>query len=293
MRSGFAAVVGRPNVGKSTLVNRMVGSKVAITSTRPQTTRNAIRGVITEPDHQLVLVDTPGLHKPRTELGSRLNALVERTLADVDVVVFVTDATAPIGPGDRLIADRLTEGAAGVVVAVNKIDLGDREEVIAQLVEAAEWPFPEIFPVSAVTGEGVPALVEELMGRLPDGPRYYPEGTFSDQPEEVVVAEIIREKFLDRLYEELPHSLLVQVADMATRDDGRVTINADVVVERESQRGIVIGKGGQMLKIAGTEARVELERLFGVPVNLDLRVVVERDWQRSPQLLDRLGFDGR
>jgi GTP-binding protein Era len=271
----------------------MVGSKVAITSTRPQTTRNAIRGVITEPDHQLVLVDTPGLHKPRTELGSRLNALVERTLADVDVVVFVTDATAPIGPGDRLIADRLTEGAAGVVVAVNKIDLGDREEVIAQLVEAAEWPFPEIFPVSAVTGEGVPALVEELMGRLPDGPRYYPEGTFSDQPEEVVVAEIIREKFLDRLYEELPHSLLVQVADMATRDDGRVTINADVVVERESQRGIVIGKGGQMLKIAGTEARVELERLFGVPVNLDLRVVVERDWQRSPQLLDRLGFDGR
>lgn len=293
MRSGFAAVVGRPNVGKSTLVNRMVGSKVAITSTRPQTTRNAIRGVITEPDHQLVLVDTPGLHKPRTELGSRLNALVERTLADVDVVVFVTDATAPIGPGDRLIADRLTEGAAGVVVAVNKIDLGDREEVIAQLVEAAEWPFPEIFPVSAVTGEGVPALVEELMGRLPGGPRYYPEGTFSDQPEEVVVAEIIREKFLDRLYEELPHSLLVQVADMATRDDGRVTINADVVVERESQRGIVIGKGGQMLKIAGTEARVELERLFGVPVNLDLRVVVERDWQRSPQLLDRLGFDGR
>ncbi|MGH8946969.1 MAG: GTPase Era [Acidimicrobiia bacterium] len=291
MRSGFAAVVGRPNVGKSTLVNRMVGSKVAITSTRPQTTRNAIRGVISGPGHQLVVVDTPGLHKPRTELGSRLNALVERTLGDVDVVVFVIDATAPIGSGDRLIADRLTQGGAEVVVAVNKTDLAGKAEVVTQLVEAAEWPFPELYPVSAATGEGVAGLVAELVGRLPEGPHYYPEGTLTDQPEQVVVAEIIREKFLDRVYEELPHSLVVQVTETETRDDGRMTIAADVVVERDSQKGIVIGKGGQMLKTAGTEARGELEMLFGVPVTLKLKVVVERDWQRRPQLLDRLGFD--
>lgn len=290
MRSGFAAIVGRPNVGKSTLVNRIVGSKVAITSTRPQTTRNAIRGVLSGPDYQLVVIDTPGLHKPRTELGSRLNALVERTLGDVEVVVFVIDATAPIGPGDRLIAERLTQGGAEVVVAVNKVDLAAKEEVVTQLVEAAEWPFPEIFPVSAATGEGVPGLVEALVSRLPEGPHYYPEDMVTDQPEPVVIAEIVREKFLDRLYEELPHSLIVQVSEMETREDGRVVVHADVVVERESQKGIVIGKGGQMLKTAGTEARLELESLFGAAVTLDLRVVVERDWQRRPRLLDRLGF---
>lgn len=292
MRSGFAAIVGRPNVGKSTLVNQLVGSKVAIISTRPQTTRNVIRGVVSGPDYQLVVVDTPGLHKPRTELGSRLNALVDRTLGDVDVVVFVIDATAPIGPGDRLVAERLVEGGADAVVAVNKIDLASKEEVMPQLVEAAEWPFPHVFPVSAATGEGLPALVEELVARLPEGPRYYPEGMTTDQPEPVVVAEIVREKFLDRLYEELPHSLLVRVTETSSGDDGRLMIHADVVVERDSQKGIVIGQGGQMLKRAGTEARAELETLFGVPVTLDLRVVVERDWQRRPRLLDRLGFEG-
>ena len=278
-------------MGKSTLVNRMVGSKVAITSMRPQTTRNAIRGVISGTDHQLVVVDTPGLHKPRTELGSRLNALVERTLGDVDVVVFVIDATAPIGPGDRLIAERLTQGGAEVVVAVNKTDLAGKPEVVTQLVEAAEWPFPEVYPVSAATGEGVAGLLAELVRRLPEGPRYYPEGTLTDQPEEVVIAEIIREKFLDRVYEELPHSLVVQITETVTGDDGRMRIAADVVVERDSQKGIVIGKGGQMLKTAGTEARGELETLFGVPVTLNLKVVVERDWQRRSRLLDRLGFD--
>lgn len=292
MRSGFAAIVGRPNVGKSTLVNQMVGSKVAITSTRPQTTRNVIRGVVSGPDHQLVVVDTPGLHKPRTELGSRLNALVDRTLSDVDMVVFVIDATAPIGPGDRLIADRLVESGAEAVVVVNKVDLASKEEVVTQLMEAAEWPFPHIFPVSAATGEGLPALVGELVARLPEGPRYYPEGMVTDQPEPLVVAEIVREKFLDRLYEELPHSLVVRVIEMTTREeDDRVMIDAEVVVERDSQKGIVIGKGGEMLKTAGTEARVELEGLLGAPVTINLQVVVERDWQHRPRLLDRLGFD--
>ena len=291
MKSGFAAIVGRPNVGKSTLVNQMVGTKVAITSIRPQTTRNVIRGVVSGPDYQLVVVDTPGLHKPRNELGSRLNSLVGRTLGEVDVVVFVIDATAPIGPGDRLVASRLVESGASSVVAVNKTDLASREEVVAQLVEAAEWPFPHVFPISAVTGEGVTALLEELVARLPEGPRYYPEGMVTDQPESVVVAEIVREKFLDRLREELPHSVVVRVTEMTTREDGRLVIEADVVVERESQMGIVIGKGGQMLKTAGTEARAELETIFGSRVTLDLRVVVEKDWQRRPRLLDRLGFE--
>lgn len=291
MRSGFVAVVGRPNVGKSTLVNRMVGSKVAITSTRPQTTRNVIRGVVTGSDYQLVLVDTPGLHKPRTELGARLNALVGRSLGESDSVVFVIDATASIGPGDRLVAERLVESGAHTLVAVNKIDQATKTQVVEQLVKAAEWPFPHVFPVSAATGQGVGALLDELVATLPEGPAFYPEGMVTDQPEELVVAEIVREKFLDRLREEVPHSLVVRVTEMSTGENGRVFVMADVVVERDSQLGIVIGKGGEMLKTAGTEARAELETILGAAVTLDLRAVVERDWQRRPQLLDRLGFD--
>lgn len=296
MRSGFVPVVGRPNVGKSTLVNRMVGSKVAITSSRPQTTRNAIRGVVTGPDegdprYQMVLVDTPGLHKPRTELGARLNSIVYGTLAEADAVLFLVDATSPIGPGDRLIADRLVEAGADTVVAVNKVDRANRKQTVEQLVAAAEWPFEEIYPVSAVTGEGVAELVDELVGRLPPGPRYYPEGMTTDQPENLVVSEIVREKFLERLRDELPHSLTVRVEDIEQPGDGTLHIDADVVVERQSQKGIVIGKGGALLKEAGTEARLELETLLGEKVNLRLQVVVEKDWQRSPQLLDRLGFE--
>lgn len=291
MRSGFCAVVGRPNVGKSTLVNRMVGSKVAITSSRPQTTRNVIRGVVTGEDYQLVLVDTPGLHKPKNELGTRLNNLVDGTLAEADVVLFLIDATAPVGAGDRMIADRLIESGAKVVVAVNKIDKARRARTVEQLLAAAEWPFPDVYPVSALEGEGVPELVAGLVTYLDEGPAYFPEGMVTDQPEEQLVAEIIREKFLDRLREELPHSLAVRVEDMEQRDDGIVDIAADLIVERKSQKGIVIGKGGVMLRDAGTEAREELEKLLGEKVNLQLRVVVEKDWQRRPQLLDRLGFD--
>jgi len=290
VKSGFVAVVGRPNVGKSTLVNQMVGTKVSITSTRPQTTRNAIRGVVHGPDHQIVLVDTPGLHRPRTELGSRLNSLVYGTLADADVVLFLIDATAPIGPGDRLIAERLIESKADVLVAVNKVDAASRVETVEQLVEAAEWPFEHYFPISARTGEGVVEMVSEIVARLPDGPRYYPEGMTTDLPEALVVAEIVREKFLDRLSDELPHALVVRVEEINQRGDGLIDVVADVIVERGSQKGIVIGKGGALLGAAGTEARQELESLFGERVNLSLRVTVEKDWQRTPQLLDRLGF---
>ncbi|HEX6300543.1 MAG TPA: GTPase Era [Acidimicrobiia bacterium] len=291
MKSGFVAVVGRPNVGKSTLVNQMVGTKVAITSSRPQTTRNAIRGVVTGNDFQIVLVDTPGLHKPRTELGNRLNSLVYGTLADSDNVVFVIDATMPIGPGDRLIAERLIESGADVVVAVNKIDAAGRAATVAQLVEAAEWPFEHYFPISARTGEGVPELVREVASRLPEGPQYYPNDMVTDQPESLVISEIIREKFLDRLRDELPHALTVRVEDIEQREDGLIDVSADLIVERKSQKGIVIGQGGSLLRMAGTEARKELETLLGERVNLNLHVTVERDWQRTPQLLDRLGFE--
>jgi len=296
MRSGFVAVVGRPNVGKSTLVNQMVGQKVSITSSRPQTTRNAIRGVVTGPDiagpeYQIVLVDTPGLHKPKNELGNRLNSLVYGTLAEADVVLFLIDATAPIGPGDKLIAERLITSEADVVLGVNKVDKASRHETIEQLMKASGWTFEELYPISALNGDGVAELVDELASRLPEGPRYYPEGMVTDQPEGMVIAEIIREKFLDRLHEELPHSLVVRIEDIEQRRNGLIDVSADVVVERKSQKGIVIGKGGSLLQIAGTEARKELEAILGSKVNLNLHVVVEKDWQRRPQLLDRLGFE--
>jgi GTP-binding protein Era len=291
VRSGFVPVVGRPNVGKSTLVNQMVGSKVAITSSRPQTTRNVIRGVVSGLDHQMVLLDTPGVHKPRNELGTRLNAMVTRTLSDADAVLFVIDASAPVGPGDRLIAERLAKEPTKVVVAVNKVDLAKRTQTVSQLLEAAEWPFTDVFPVSAVTGDGVTELTRDLVNRLEEGPAYYPEGVLSDQPEEMVVSEIIREKFLDRLREELPHSVMVRLEEISQRDNGLIDVRAKVVVERDSQRGIVLGKGGELLKAAGTEARLELETILGDRVNLALRVAVEKDWQSRPQLLDRFGFE--
>ncbi len=296
-RSGFVAVVGRPNVGKSTLVNGLVGEKVAITSRRPQTTRNTIRGVVTlgepDPHTQIVLVDTPGLHKPRTVLGERLNALVHGTLAEADAVVFVLDATQRIGPGDRLVAERLLEldGAADrVIVIVNKTDIAPKERVAEQLQEASLWGFGAYVPVSSLTGDGLERVLDEVIPRLPDGPFFFPPDARSDQPESLLVAEIVREKFLDRLRDELPHSVAVVTEDIDTRDDGLVHIEARVFVERDSQKGIVIGKGGSVLAAVGAEARAELEALFGARVYLDLRVKVEKDWQRRPELIERLGL---
>jgi GTP-binding protein Era len=295
MKSGFVPVVGRPNVGKSTLVNKLVGSKVSITSSRPQTTRNVIRGVVNGPDpddptYQIVFLDTPGLHKPKTDLGDRLNALVYGTLGEADVVMFMIDASMPVGPGDRLIAERLQTAGSEVIVAVNKIDGAGRGEVVEQLAKAGEWDFASYVPVSAIEGAGLDALVGEIVDRLPEGPRYYPPGMTTDQPESLVIGEIVREKFLERLNDELPHSLLVRVQELEQRADGLIDISAHVIVERKSQKGIVIGKGGSLLKIAGTEARHDLEILLGNRVNLSLHVTVEKDWQRSPQLLDRFGF---
>lgn len=294
MKSGFVPVVGRPNVGKSTLVNALVGSKVAITSSRPQTTRNTIRGVVTlppegEPIAQLVLIDTPGLHKPRSALGERLNRLVYGTLTDADAVIFLLDAAAPVGPGDRLIADRLLEAGSPVVVAVNKVDKAKRDQVAERLAEAAEWEFDAYVPVSALKRGGLDILLAEVVERLPEGPAFFPPGVTTDQPESFLIGELIREKFLGRLREELPHSLAVDVRDVEHRD-GVLYVDAAIVVERESQKGIVIGKGGRLLRDAGSEARLELEALFGVRVYLDLQVKVEKDWQQKPHLLDRLGF---
>jgi GTP-binding protein Era len=290
VRSGFVAIVGRPNVGKSTLINTMVGSKVSITSARPQTTRNTIRGVVHRPDAQLVLVDTPGLHKPKTALGHRLNALVGGTLADADAVAVVLDATAAIGPGDRLVAERAQLSGSPVVVALNKTDVASRGAIAGHLGEAGEWDLAAYVPISARTGDGVSALLDELEALLPEGPQYFPPDMVTDQPEQILVAEIVREKFLSRLRQELPHSLTAMVSASETKADGSLYYAVDLSVERKSQKGIVIGEGGAMLATAGAEARKELESIFGTKVFLDLKVGVERDWQQRDALLDRLGF---
>jgi len=291
-RSGFVAIVGRPNVGKSTLVNAIVGEKVAITSPRPQTTRNTIRGVVTLDAEraQIVLVDTPGVHRPRTELGERLNTLVYGSLDESDVILFVLDAKQRIGPGDRMIAERLVETGTPVVCAVNKVDGTSKDEVLLQLAEAAVWDFAAYVPISATTRDGLDRLVDELVGLLPPGPFFFPEDARSDQPEQFLAAELVREKYLARLWEELPHSVTVVVDEMETQDNDVLRIAATVYVERESQKGMVIGKGGATIRDVGTEARAELERRFATKVFLDLRVRVEKDWQRTAGSLDRLGF---
>jgi len=292
LRSGLVALVGRPNVGKSTLVNRLVGEKVSITSIRPQTTRSVIRGVVNAGDGswQMVLLDTPGLHKPKAELGTRLNRLVYGSLAEADVICFVIDATQPVGPGDRLIASRVAEANAEVVLAVNKVDRAAHNQVIPQLVKASDWDFAAYVPISALKGDGTDALAAELSSRLPEGPALFPPDMSSDQSEQTLIAEIIREKFLAHLRDELPHSLHVRLTAM--EDEGNVVrISADLLVERDSQKGIVIGKGGEMLGEAGSEARAELEAMLATRLHLDLRVKVEPDWQRRPDMLDRLGFE--
>lgn len=239
---------------------------------------------------QIVFVDTPGLHKPRNALGERLNKLVYGSLTDTDIAVFVIDATGPVGPGDRLIAERLAESQAPTIVVVNKVDIAGHGKVGDQLAEAAVWDFDAYVPVSARTGDGIDRLMGELTPRIPDGPFFFPEDVSSDQPDALLAAEFVREKYLARLREELPHSLAVVVNDMTTRDDGLVHIEATVYVERDSQKGMVIGKGGTLLKTVGSEARQDIESVLGTKVFLDLRVKVEKDWQRHDQVLDRMGF---
>jgi len=295
--SGIATLVGRPNVGKSTLLNQLVGTKVSIVSDRPQTTRNQVRGVWNGPGAQVVFIDTPGIHKPRTELGRRLNQRSLETLQAVDVVCFLVDATAEIGAGDRYIAGLVAEVPTPVVLVVNKTDAARPEEILRHLAGAAGTlgDFAAYVPLSARTGDGADALLGEIIARLPEGPRYYPDGVVTDQPDTFLAAELLREKLLAVAREELPHSLAVTVEEVEERPaegdrEALVVLRAVVRVERDSQKGIVIGKGGAVIKEAGTAARKELEALLGTRVHLETHVKVEKDWQRRPDALDRLGF---
>ncbi|MBI2169039.1 MAG: GTPase Era [Actinobacteria bacterium] len=291
-RSGFVTLIGRPNVGKSTLLNRILDRKVSIVSDTPQTTRNQIRGVYSTEGVQVVFLDTPGIHKPRTRLGERLNRRAVGTLAEVDVTCLLIEANAPIGTGDRFVAETVLATGTPAILVVNKVDVASAEEIAAHLADAVDalGEFDAFVPLSARTGDGVPELLGEVCARLPVGPRYYPEGVVTDQPEAFVAAELLREKLIAALREELPHSIAVTVSELEERDNGVLAISALVLVERQSQKGIVIGKGGEVLKRAGTQAREELEALLGTKVFLETRVRVEPDWQRRDHALDRLGY---
>ena len=293
-RSGFACFVGRPNAGKSTLTNALVGAKVAITSSRPQTTRHAVRGILHRPDAQLVIIDTPGLHKPRTLLGSRLNDVVRETWSTVDVIGLCIPADAPVGRGDEFIAGELRSVAARTPVlgVVTKTDLAPPEQVAERLTEvAALMDLAEVVPCSAVDGFQVGLLADLLVARLPEGPPLYPDGELTDEPEETLVAELIREAALEGVRDELPHSIAVTIEEMAPRP-GRdlLDVHAVIYVERPSQKGIVIGRGGERLRRVGTDARRQIEKLLGTQVYLDLHVKIAKDWQRDPRQLRRLGF---
>jgi GTP-binding protein Era len=293
-RSGFACLVGRPNVGKSTLTNALVGAKVAITSNRPQTTRRVIRGVVHRQDAQLVIVDTPGLHRPRTLLGERLDSLVRSTLTEVDVIGFCVPAPDQVGPGDKYLAKELAAVKGTPVVAiVTKADEAPQQRVAEQLLavsELGEWA--DVVPVSAVTGFQLDVLADVLVGHLPEGPALYLDGELTDEPEAIMVAELIREAALEGVRDELPHSIAVLVEEMGPRpgQPDLIDVHAELYVERPSQKAIVIGTQGARLKDVGTRARKQIEALLGSRVYLDLHVRIAKDWQRNPKYLRRLGF---
>ena len=301
-RAGFACIVGRPNAGKSTLTNAMVGAKIAITSGRPQTTRHNVRGVIHKDNAQIVLVDTPGLHRPRTLLGKRLNDLVRETLADVDVVVFCIPANEKIGPGDRFITRDLAELRTPVVAVVTKADTVTREALAVQLLAVSELgDWADIVPVSAQRNEQIDVLEEVLLKYMPLSPPLYPTGEITDEPQQVMIAELVREAALEGVRDELPHSLAVVVDEIADPDDerevgrikgvgGRLQVRVSLVVERDSQKAIIIGRGGRRLKEVGVNARKGIEKLLGRKVYLDLHVRTAKDWQSDPKALARLGF---
>jgi GTPase len=303
-RSGFACFVGRPNAGKSTLTNALIGQKIAITSSRPQTTRHAIRGIVHRPDAQLVVVDTPGLHKPRTLLGSRLNDVVRETWAEVDVIGFCVPADQPVGRGDEFIVNELRSVAnrTPVLGIVTKTDIARPEQIAERLTQLSGLmaekgvQSAEVVPCSAVDGFQVDVLADLLVARLPEGPPLYPDGELTDEPEETLVAELIREAALEGVRDELPHSIAVVIEEMAPRE-GRhekaapmLNIHANIYVERSSQKGIVIGKGGERLRQVGSDSRRQIEALLGTKVFLDLHVKIAKDWQRDPRQLRKLGF---
>jgi GTPase len=295
--SGFVCFVGRPNTGKSTLTNALVGEKVAITSNRPQTTRHTIRGIVHREEFQIILVDTPGLHRPRTTLGKRLNELVKGTYSDVDVIGMCIPADETIGPGDRWVYEQICGVAprTPLIVIVTKIDKVSRDRVAVQLM-TAQKEFGEhaadIIPVSALSGEQVDDLIALMAAKLPEGPAFYPDGMLTDEPEETLMAELIREAALEGVHDELPHSLAVVIDEVEPHEgrDDMIDVHAILYVERDSQKGIVIGKGGERLREVGTAARTQIEKRLGTKVYLDLRVKVAKNWQRDPKQLGRLGF---
>ncbi len=301
-RSGFISIVGRPNVGKSTLTNRIIGQKIAIMSSRPQTTRRIIRGILTTPDAQLILVDTPGLHRPRTLLGERLNDQVRETWATVDAIGLCLPADELIGPGDRFIASQIIElGNKPIVVIVTKADKVNRETLAERLLDVqllgeqigVSWA--SIIPVSANNGENIDSLIAEFTRLLPVGPDLYVDGEFTDEPLEIMIAELIREAALEGVEDELPHSIAVTIEEMGEREDRpadkpMMDIHANLFVERDSQKGIIIGKGGSRLKHVGAKSRQGIEHLVGMPVYLNIRVKVAKDWQKNPKQLRKLGF---
>jgi GTP-binding protein Era len=291
-RSGFIGIIGRPNVGKSTLLNRLAGVKLAITSDKPQTTRNRIRAVVTSDEAQLVFVDTPGFHKPREALGEKLNAMVLSTLRDVDVILFVMDGAQTIGKGDLFIAGELEKVDTPAIALVNKVDLLDEDKSRSQLEVARHlFAFADVLPVSAKFGAGLEQLIERIGSFLPPGPKYFPDDMTSDQPENVLVSELIREKALELTRDEVPHSVAVLVEDIKARPEGDIVdVEAVIYVERESQKGIIVGKGGRMIKEIGTRARQDIEPLIGNKVFLDLRVKVEKDWSKNPEFIKRLDY---
>lgn len=301
-KSGFACFVGRPNAGKSTLTNALVGTKVAITSSKPQTTRTVVRGIVHRPDAQLVLVDTPGLHRPRTLLGERLNDLVTSTWSEVDVVAVCFPADQKIGPGDRYLVSELARVRRGARFAVaTKTDLVKPDRLVEHLADIAALgeetgtSWAEVVPVSAVSGDQVALLADLLVAQLPEGPALYPDGELTDAPEEAIVADLIREAALEGVRDELPHSIAVVVEEMGLRPDRpddkpMLDVHANLFVERQSQKGIVIGHKGSRLREVGTTARRSIEAMLGTPVYLDLHVKVAKDWQRDPRQLRRLGF---
>lgn len=291
-RAGFVSIVGRPNVGKSTLTNALVGEKVAITSSKPQTTRRTIRGIVHRPHGQLVLVDTPGVHRPRTLLGERLNDMVQGTLADVDVIALCVPATEKVGPGDRFIAETIFGfPKAKKIALVTKTDDARKEQVAERLIELdqlADWE--ALIPISAVTGDQLEVLIDQLIALMPESDKLYPDEDRVDDDEDTRIAELIREAALEGVRDELPHSLAVTIEERERRDDGLERIFANLVLERDSQKSIIIGKAGSRLKVIGSAARAEIEALLGRKVYLSLHVTVQKDWQRDPKKLGRLGF---
>jgi GTP-binding protein Era len=291
-RSGFVALAGRPNAGKSTLLNRIVGEKVAIVSNRPQTTRRAIRGVATTEDHQLVLVDLPGVQRPRDPLTARMQKRMESELADSDGVLFMVSGEERVGPGDKFIAEAIKRVGLPAVTAVNKIDAVDTERTVRSLAAVEELGVQgEIYAISAKTGEGVAELLEALVALLPEGPFMYPPEDRTDMSEQVRIAELIREQILTRTRDELPHAVEVEIEEMTEREDGLLVIEANAWAETESQKAILIGKRGQMVRAIGTSAREQIEALEGRKVHLDLSIRVRRGWRRDEALLDRLGIE--